>query len=60
MEATMLPQDLYALRGLEYAELANQAQDFEMRHHYRHLAAYWLRLADYARQQGQIASRIAA
>jgi hypothetical protein len=57
----MLPESLYALRALEYAELANQAQDLEARDHLRHLAACWLRLADYATQRQQNTSeRIAA
>jgi len=50
----MLPEELYVLRALEYAELANQTTDLEAREHYRYLAAGWLRLSDYARQQGQI------
>jgi hypothetical protein len=47
----MLPQDVCVLRALEYAELANQAQDFQTRDHYRRLAAGWLRLFEHARQQ---------
>ena len=49
----MLPDSLYILRALEYAELANQAEDSQARDHLRHLAACWLRLDDYAEQQRQ-------
>ena len=47
----MLPEDLYILRAHEYAELADKAQDFKAREILRHLAACWLRLADYAKEQ---------
>jgi hypothetical protein len=47
----MLPENLYLLRALEYAELATRAQDFEVREQLRRLSACWLRLADYAKRQ---------
>jgi hypothetical protein len=48
---TMRPEDLYILRAQEYAERVEQAQDFETREALREVAACWLRLADYAREQ---------
>lgn len=52
----MLPQELYVLRASEYADIAERAKALEIRTHYRHLAACWLRLADYAQQQQQALS----
>jgi hypothetical protein len=53
----MLSQQLYILRAVEYAEIAERAEDLETRAHYRHLAACWLRLADYAQHQQQTRSQ---
>jgi len=47
----MLSENVYILRAHEYAELADKAQDFKAREILRHLAACWLRLADYAKEQ---------
>jgi hypothetical protein len=47
----MRPEQLYIRRVQEYAERAEQAQDFEACEALREMAACWLRLADYAREQ---------
>lgn len=47
----MLPEEVDALRALEFAELANQTHDLHAREDMRHLAACWLRLSDYAQQR---------
>ena len=47
----MLSENVYILRAHEYAELADKAQDYKAREILRHLAACWLRLADYAKEQ---------
>jgi hypothetical protein len=56
----MLPDTIYVLRALEYAELARRADDFEAREQFRRLAACWLRLAEYAQQHQPAARAMAA
>jgi hypothetical protein len=46
----MPPHNLYVLRAMEYAELAEREQDFKARQYLRQLALCWLRLADFASQ----------
>jgi hypothetical protein len=42
----MPPDNIYVLRALEYAELAEREQDFTARQYLRQFTLCWLRLAE--------------